>query len=42
MKIAILDDYQDAVRSLECFSLLNGHDELAHEALGALRQYGPR
>jgi D-3-phosphoglycerate dehydrogenase len=26
MKIAILDDYQDAVRSLECFSLLDGHD----------------
>ena len=26
MKIAILDDYQDAVRSLECFSLLDGHE----------------
>lgn len=26
MKIAILDDYQDAVRKLECFSLLAGHD----------------
>lgn len=26
MKIAILDDYQDSVRSLGCFSLLNGHD----------------
>jgi len=26
MKIAILDDYQDAVRSLECFRLLEGHD----------------
>lgn len=26
MKIAILDDYQDSVRSLDCFSLLNGHD----------------
>ena len=26
MKIAILDDYQDAVRSLECFRLLDGHD----------------
>lgn len=25
MKIAILDDYQDAVRSLSCFSLLDGH-----------------
>jgi D-3-phosphoglycerate dehydrogenase len=24
--IAILDDYQDAVRNLECFSLLDGHD----------------
>lgn len=26
MKIAILDDYQDAVRHLPCFSLLKGHD----------------
>jgi D-3-phosphoglycerate dehydrogenase len=25
MKIAILDDYQDAVRRLECFRLLDGH-----------------
>jgi D-3-phosphoglycerate dehydrogenase len=26
MKIAILDDYQDAVRHLHCFSLLQGHE----------------
>lgn len=26
MKIAILDDYQDAVRKLECFAMLAGHD----------------
>jgi D-3-phosphoglycerate dehydrogenase len=26
MKIAILDDYQDAVRRLECFNLLAGHE----------------
>ena len=26
MKIAVLDDYQDAVRSLDCFTLLDGHD----------------
>lgn len=26
MKIAILDDYQDAVRSLDCFRLLDGHE----------------
>jgi D-3-phosphoglycerate dehydrogenase len=26
MKIAILDDYQDAVRQLECFNLLDGHE----------------
>jgi D-3-phosphoglycerate dehydrogenase len=26
MKISILDDYQDAVRKLDCFSLLVGHD----------------
>jgi D-3-phosphoglycerate dehydrogenase len=26
MKIAILDDYQDAVRRLDCFQLLDGHE----------------
>jgi len=26
MKIAILDDYQDNVRQLDCFSLLDGHE----------------
>jgi len=26
MKIAILDDYQDAVRHLDCFPLLDGHE----------------
>lgn len=26
MKIAVLDDYQDCVRGLDCFSLLEGHD----------------
>lgn len=26
MKIAVLDDYQDAVRKLACFRLLQGHD----------------
>jgi D-3-phosphoglycerate dehydrogenase len=26
MKIAILDDYQDAVRRLDCFRLLDGHE----------------
>ncbi len=26
MKIAILDDYQDAVRKLDCFKLLEGHE----------------
>lgn len=26
MKISILDDYQDAVRKLECFDLLRGHE----------------
>ncbi|WP_432240029.1 D-2-hydroxyacid dehydrogenase family protein [Herbaspirillum robiniae] len=26
MKIAILDDYQDAVRHLDCFRMLDGHD----------------
>ncbi len=26
MKIAILDDFQDSVRRLECFKMLDGHD----------------
>ena len=26
MKVVILDDYQDAVRGLDCFDLLSGHD----------------
>ena len=26
MKISILDDYQDAVRKLDCFTLLAGHE----------------
>ncbi|HEU5435758.1 MAG TPA: D-2-hydroxyacid dehydrogenase family protein [Telluria sp.] len=26
MKIAVLDDYQDAVRSLPCYALLDGHE----------------
>src|SRR5690606_32261692 len=26
MKIAILDDYQDCVRHLDCFTLLDGHE----------------
>jgi D-3-phosphoglycerate dehydrogenase len=26
MKIAVLDDYQDAVRKLSCFKLMDGHD----------------
>ncbi|WP_426113817.1 D-2-hydroxyacid dehydrogenase family protein [Massilia sp. PWRC2] len=26
MKIAVLDDYQDAVRHLDCFALLDGHE----------------
>ncbi|MBR9888718.1 MAG: D-2-hydroxyacid dehydrogenase family protein [Oceanospirillales bacterium] len=26
MKIAVLDDYQDAVKTLDCFKILSGHD----------------
>src|SRR3712207_1018741 len=26
MKIAILDDYQDCIRHLDCFRLLDGHE----------------
>src|SRR5206468_6220575 len=36
MKIAILDDYQDAVRHLDCFNLLDGHEVKVyqHPAMG--------
>jgi D-3-phosphoglycerate dehydrogenase len=36
MKIAILDDYQDCVRHLDCFKLLDGHDVkiFTHSARG--------
>ena len=30
MKIAILDDYQDCVRTLECFGRLDGHEVEPH------------
>lgn len=30
MKIAVLDDYQDSFRKLECFSRLKGHDVVVH------------
>ncbi|GAB3476519.1 D-2-hydroxyacid dehydrogenase family protein [Marinomonas epiphytica] len=34
MKIAVLDDYQDVVRDLECFKLLSGHQvDVLNEAL---------
>jgi D-3-phosphoglycerate dehydrogenase len=34
MKIAILDDYADSVRGLDCFALLAGHDvRVLHETL---------
>ena len=36
MKIAVLDDYQDAVRGLQCFRLLDGHEVkvFTHSARG--------
>ena len=34
MKLAILDDYADVVRTLDCFRLLDGHDVLVlHEPM---------
>ncbi|MDR5815428.1 D-2-hydroxyacid dehydrogenase family protein [Caballeronia sp. LZ033] len=34
MKIAILDDHQDAVRKLDCFRLLDGHDvQVLHDTI---------
>lgn len=34
MKIAILDDYQDAVRKLNCFSLLSDHEVVVYSNTG--------
>ena len=30
MKIAVLDDYQDAFRTLTCFPKLKGHDVMTY------------
>lgn len=40
MKIAILDDYQDSVRHLDCFSLLEGHEVkvFTNRARGLIQQ----
>jgi D-3-phosphoglycerate dehydrogenase len=43
MKIAILDDYQDAVRKLDCFSLLEGHEvKVFHHFVRGLGQLAIR
>lgn len=43
MKIAILDDYQDAVRKLDCFSLLQQHDvKVFHNSARGLGQLAIR
>ena len=43
MKIAILDDYQDAVRGLDCFRLLDGHEvKVFHNSAKGLGQLAIR
>lgn len=43
MKIAILDDYQDAVRGLDCFRLLDGHEvKIFHHSTRGLGQLAIR
>jgi D-3-phosphoglycerate dehydrogenase / 2-oxoglutarate reductase len=43
MKIAILDDYQDAVRKLDCFRLLDGHEvKVFHHSAGGVGQLAVR
>ncbi|TFV92545.1 D-2-hydroxyacid dehydrogenase family protein [Oxalobacteraceae bacterium OM1] len=43
MKIAILDDYQDAVRHLDCFRLLDGHEvRVFHNSARGLGQLAVR
>lgn len=43
MKIAILDDYQDAVRGLDCFHLLDGHEvKIFHHSTRGLGQLAIR
>ena len=43
LRIAILDDWHDTVRTLPCFRMLSGHDVTIFEArdkLGGLDEYG--
>ncbi|MBB5608154.1 MULTISPECIES: D-2-hydroxyacid dehydrogenase family protein [unclassified Janthinobacterium] len=43
MKIAILDDYQDAVRTLDCFKLVDGHEvKVFHNTARGLGQLAIR
>lgn len=43
MKIAILDDYQDAVRHLDCFCLLHGHEvKIFHNSARGIGQLAIR
>src|SRR6185437_5570814 len=43
MKIAILDDYQDAVRKLDCFALLQQHEvKVFHNSARGLGQLAIR
>ena len=43
MKIAILDDYQDAVRHLDCFRLLDGHEvKIFHNSAHGIGQLAIR
>ncbi|WP_338846394.1 D-2-hydroxyacid dehydrogenase family protein [Massilia sp. W12] len=43
MKIAILDDYQDAVRKLTCFNLLDGHEvKVFHHSASGVGQLAVR
>jgi D-3-phosphoglycerate dehydrogenase len=43
MKIAILDDYQDAVRELDCFHILDGHEvKIFNNSIKGLGQLAAR
>lgn len=43
MRIAILDDYQDCVRGLDCFSRIAGHEvRVLHEPLADARALASR
>ena len=41
MKIAVIDDYQDAFRTLRCYPKLDGHEVLVYNDRKRIRRASP-